>query len=420
MRIAVIDHIGNFGGASRVVRALLPALKRSRQDLSIVYYGNPASIYREELGRELAHSSIETRKLKSLFVETCANVCFSKLIPDLDVSSAIRRIQYQLGGLTSFLPSWLVGAVHREVENISHNYDLLFFPWPFFMRCPKAFCPIVGIFHDLNFKYFFGSPVMSTQQIKRLDNEFELWLRRAIPVVSSYFMADELRKFYPHCSHKVKVVHLAPPNTMSSLRPAAARAIVEKMGIEAPYILYPANNSVHKNLGTLFVAIEVLHSLGHRLLLVLTGNGTEMATGTATSLGVRRSTQNPNVIGLGYVSNVQIDALIQCAQAVVTTSLYEAGNGPGLEAWAKGIPVAMSRIPPYLEHVEVQGVRAELFDPRDPNDIAEKISNILSNPKKAKADALISQKALEGLTWSNVAEKYLCIFEEAVNNAKKL
>jgi hypothetical protein len=46
----------------------------------------------------------------------------------------------------------------------------------------------------------------------------------------------------------VKVVHLAPPNTMSYMTPDAARAIVEKMGIGTPYILYPTNNSVNKNL----------------------------------------------------------------------------------------------------------------------------------------------------------------------------
>jgi glycosyltransferase involved in cell wall biosynthesis len=420
MKIAVIDHIGNFGGASRVVRALLPALKRSRKDSSIVYYGNPFSIRREGLASELADSSIEIRKLKSLFAETIANVFLSKLIPDVNVSSAIRMMQYQLGGSTRFLPSVLAGAVHKEVETISRNYDLLFFPWPFFMKCPITPCPIVGIFHDLNFKYFFGSPVMSSRQIGRLNTEFDLWLKRAVPVVSSNFMADELRKFYPSCSHGVKVVHLAPPNAVSSLTPDAARAIVKRMGIEGPYILYPTNNSVHKNLGTLIASIELLHTMGHRVTLILTGHGTEMATGKATFLGVQRETENPNVIGLGYVSNARVDALLQCAQAVVTASLYEAGNGPGLEAWAKGIPVAMSNIPAYVEHMKVQGVRAELFDPRSPSDIADKISNILLNPQRARADALLSQKALEGLTWSNVAEKYHSIFEEAVSYGKRL
>jgi glycosyltransferase involved in cell wall biosynthesis len=420
MRIAVIDHIGNFGGASRVVRALLPALKRSRQDLSITYFGNPVSMQREGLTGELADCSIEIRKLKTLLLEKYANVFLSKLIPDLNVSSAMRNLQYELGRFSSFLPSSLIGAVHREVEIISRNYDLLFFPWPFFMQCPKTPCPVVGIFHDLNFKYFFGSPVMSARQIKRIDNEFDLWLRLAFPVVSSYFIADELKKFYPHCAHKVRVVHLAPPNAISSMTPEAARAILKKLRIDAPYILYPTNNCVHKNLGTLFAAVELLHAMGHRVSLILTGHGTEMATGKATSLGVQRGAGNPNVIGLGYLSNTQIDALLQCAQAVVTTSLYEAGNGPGLEAWAKGVPVAMSNIPAYVEHMKVQGVKAELFDPRSPSDIADKINNILSNPQRAKSEALLSQKALEGLTWSNVAEKYLSIFEEVVNYGKKL
>ena len=39
MKIAVIDHIGNPGGGSRVARALLPAMKPSMGTL--LFFGNP-------------------------------------------------------------------------------------------------------------------------------------------------------------------------------------------------------------------------------------------------------------------------------------------------------------------------------------------------------------------------------------------
>ncbi len=63
-----------------------------------------------------------------------------------------------------------------------------------------------------------------------------------------------------------------------------------------------------------------------------------------------------NIYGLGYVDNVEIDGLIQSAHIVVNSSLYEGGNGPGFDAWSRGIPVAMSNIPPFLEHVAYHDV----------------------------------------------------------------
>jgi glycosyltransferase involved in cell wall biosynthesis len=108
-----------------------------------------------------------------------------------------------------------------------------------------------------------------------------------------------------------------------------------------------------------------------------------------------------------------MDALIQCARVVVSSSLYEAGNGPGVDAWARAIPVAMSDIPPFIEHIKVQDVKAQVFDPRNPQDIANKIDAILSNPEKATEDALYSQSVLKNFTWEKVAEKYLAVFNKA-------
>ncbi len=114
-----------------------------------------------------------------------------------------------------------------------------------------------------------------------------------------------------------------------------------------------------------------------------------------------------------------MDALTQTARIVVSTSLYEAGNGPGLDAWARAAPVAMSDIPAFIEHIEIQDVRAQIFDPRNPKDIANKLAAILSDPQRAKNDALYSQQALKKLTWEIVAEKYSAVFDKAITEANK-
>lgn len=120
---------------------------------------------------------------------------------------------------------------------------------------------------------------------------------------------------------------------------------------------------------------------------------------------------------MGYVSNLEINSLIQCASVVVNPSLYEAGNGPGLDACAMGVPIAMSNIPAFTEHLEVLGIKARLFDPRNPEDIAHGISMILDDPDSARKDAETSLRALEGRTWAETGAAYARIFADLVKRA---
>ena len=88
---------------------------------------------------------------------------------------------------------------------------------------------------------------------------------------------------------------------------------------------------------------------------------------------------------------------------------------PGFDAWERGVPVAMSDIPPFLEHMSVHKVHAEVFNPRSPEDIAKKLDLIFSDPQQAKMKALQSKEAIHLFTWERSAEGYLKIFEEMLN-----
>ena len=228
-------------------------------------------------------------------------------------------------------------------------------------------------------------------------------------------MANELARFYPGYAYKTKVVHLGANSLMSTIDDKEAQKIITSLGVPSPYVLYPTNTAAHKNIGQLLLSLPILRKKGFNIKVVLTGPGTERIRGRSCDIGVELGHVDEDVLGLGYVSNMQMDALIQCAAVVLSTSLYEAGNGPGVDAWGLGVPVAMSNIPAFIEHIDVQGVRAEVFDPHDPIDIALKIQNILSNPDKARRDADYSREALRKTTWEKIARDYLNIFKSILN-----
>lgn len=409
MRIAVVDHVGNYGGGSRVVRSLLPALKHCDPSVTIEYFGNPGSIRRENLSAEFEQEGIRVSPLISLQLSSGA------LFGSPLIAKAIAMAQRRWSKNISWLPEAISGDVAGEIERRGRGFDLVFFPWPYMLRLPRLDCPVVGIFHDFNFKYYFsGSDTFSTAQRRQMEHEMPRWLERATPVVSTHFMASELRTFYPAAAQKARVIHLAPFGSPCLIEASRADIIVRSLGVTSPYLLYPTHLCSHKNVGPLIAALALLRHQGRKMHLVLTGAGTEIVRGHATSIGVRLDGANGDVLGLGYVSNLQMDALLQCAAVVVSPSLYEAGNGPGLDAWGRGTPVAMSDIPAFSEHLVYQDLRAKVFDPRNPQDIADKIAAIIDDPVQARKDVEHSLQALEKLTWAQTASQYMAVFQEAL------
>jgi glycosyltransferase involved in cell wall biosynthesis len=123
-----------------------------------------------------------------------------------------------------------------------------------------------------------------------------------------------------------------------------------------------------------------------------------------------------DVRALGLVTDEEIDALTRSAALVVSTSLYEAGCGPALDAWQFGVPVAFSNIPPFLEQLEALGVEAWSFDPKDPEDIARVIGHALADREESLAMAARSKEAIKRYTWKQAAAGYLRAFERAIEH----
>ncbi len=409
MKIAVVDHILNPGGGVRVARSLLPAMKKVRPNLEITFFANEHGMKRDGLKDLLKAHEIKISYLRSV------KLSGKDLLGIRGSRHVVSLLQRKLSGIEPLLPLSLSGNLKRELESVIKDFDFAFFTWPFHLKCPKLSCPMAGIFHDYNYKYYFSGNVMHPPLEKFLNDHMPIWLANATPIVSTDFMKSEVKKFYPDFGDKVRVVPIAPMGDIASMSKDEASEIVAKLGIPKDYILCPTQTTGHKNAGPLISAHALLRKKGYSVALVFTGSGTEGINGKACEIGIERNCAPQDTFGLGYVSNEEIDALIQCAKVVVNPSLYEGGNGPGFDAWAKGVPVAMSHIPPFLEHIKTHDVRAEIFDPRSPQDIAEKLGEILSNPQKAAEDSEHSKSAISRFTWEGSAEGYLAVFDEVLS-----
>jgi glycosyltransferase involved in cell wall biosynthesis len=164
-------------------------------------------------------------------------------------------------------------------------------------------------------------------------------------------------------------------------------------GPREPFLLYPARRWPHKNHERLFEAFALLRRERPELRLVLTGGG--------------HSGPAPGGVDVrGLVSEDELVELYRRAAALVFPSLYEGFGQPALEAMACGCPVACSNAGALPE---VVGDAARLFDPHDPEAIAEGVREVLDAPAGWTARGLERAKLF---SWEATARAHDDVYRE--------
>ena len=404
MKIAVFDHVLNQGGGLRYLTSLLISIKKQRPEFEITLYCDIRKLKEYESYDLMTKAGIQICNIinPTLGLKRKANFLFffiyNLLFKGKFVFTNPFRIKYLL----------------KSIERVAPTCDLAFFSWPYYIELPNIECPIVAIFHDFNYKYFFGMPNFDQLTTKVLDDNIKIFLQHTIPVVSNNFMHSELKKFYPETGH-VHVVHLPSINPIfSSHESVHDENISPNEYVE--YILCSSHLVTHKNIGNVISALYLVnYEREDKKKLIITGSGTEMINGKSGYLSLEPADEkDADVIGMGYVSNEKHNSFILNSIAVINASFYEAGNGIGLDAWQMGVPVIQSSIPAFREHLEVQGYRAIEFDPKDPMSIANAIKLAINDKKLCESNVKESLKAAQLNNWELAAGKYISIFEEAI------
>lgn len=207
---------------------------------------------------------------------------------------------------------------------------------------------------------------------------------------------------------KIEVVPLGVDTRIFRPLPGCAEYLKNRFALEDEYLLHVGTLENRKNLLPMLDAFNMIRARHPHLKLVLAGNpgkGFELIREKMQKLNIEKSVRH-----LGYLDADQdLPYLYGGASAFVFPSIYEGFGLPILEAFACGVPVAASNC---TSIPEVAGDSALLFDPLQPDDIAEKVLRILEDSGLAQTLTDKSAERAKGFTWAETAKRTLGIYKK--------
>ncbi len=235
--------------------------------------------------------------------------------------------------------------------------------------------PSVVTIHDLIFKRHPETYSLADQQI--YDYKFRAACRDADQIVAiSESTKTDIIHYYGVKPEKVEVVYQScdPIYYREPLEEVEARTVLESYGIPDEYILYVGSVIERKNLLNLVKALELMPK-DLRIPLVVVGRGKKYKRWVeqyATTNGLSGWIQwQPQVL-----STYDLKAIYEMASAFVYPSIYEGFGLPIVEAMLSHTPVVTSNTSSLPE---ASGPQSLLIDPGQPDEIAARLQEILSD-----------------------------------------
>lgn len=275
-------------------------------------------------------------------------------------------------------------------------------------------CPTIVTIHDLSL--FTQASTHESANVERGRRRIPIMARRASRIIApSEWTSREITAHLGIRRERIRVIYEAAREGMHPLTEAEAQPVLDKYGIQRPYLLYVGTIEPRKNLLTLIQAYEeILKRTRHRPHLVLCG-GRGWLYDEVFKL-VEELRLSDMIKFTGYVPDVDLPALYSQAEIFVYPSLYEGFGLPPLEAMACGAPVVTSNTSSLPEVVGEAGLAVS---PRDWRGLAGALIKLLDD---AQLRAYYRRAGLERagkFSWERAAHETQMLYDEVFQNWKK-
>jgi glycosyltransferase involved in cell wall biosynthesis len=328
--------------------------------------------------------------------------------PRLPATNRLFRILNQLVAVP-WLHLWLPTRLWLS------NYDVLFSP----EYLTPAWTPVprVVTFHDAMF-------------LRRPQDYNPLWLavfrrvslpalRRsdAIIVVSEYSAEDVAARARLRRA-RIHVVPLGGPRATETM--GVPSDTLARFGVEpGKYVLHVGVLERRKNLVTLVRAFGLWRQQGapdgYKLVLAgQPGPRPDLDDSRAVQEVIAELDLGQSVVLTGHIVSEDRDTLYRQAGVVAIPSTLEGFGLPVLEAFAAGVPVVAARA---TSLPEVAGDGALFFDPEQPQDLADCLARVVSDPEQRASLLRAGAARLPRFTWERCAHGTYGVFEAAVLRA---
>jgi glycosyltransferase involved in cell wall biosynthesis len=290
---------------------------------------------------------------------------------------------------------WRIGmGIAMQIDRL----DLFHFPSPHMSTyCPK---PTVVTVHDLAALSL--EEDLTQKERQYLPDATDAVQRASALIAVSRSSANEVARHLGRTD-----VSVIPEGVnQEKFKPIAhAKEIIQERLNLKNYILCIGTIQTRKNHIRLVEAFEKIQSeIPHTLVIVgRDGSGTDALR---THLDAH---PNARVRCLGYIDESILPTLYSAADALALPSLWEGFGLPVVEAMACGTPVLTSNTSSLLE---IAGDAAIIVDPRNTNDIADKLHALITNQTLRENLIMAGQKHIEELSWEHTAIKTIETYQQ--------
>ncbi|HET7537034.1 MAG TPA: glycosyltransferase, partial [Candidatus Didemnitutus sp.] len=273
------------------------------------------------------------------------------------------------------LPGVLTAAMRTLRTWRQMDFDLVHAPVGYLHPDLEAFPHIVTV-HDLQhltFPQFFSEADWKTREYHYRESA-----KRATHIIAiSEFTRQDLHRRYEIPLEKITTIWNIPSSNVWMPLPTADRQLLlRQLGLDGPFLLFPAHSWPHKNHVRLLEAFElILPHIAKDIKLVLTGRPFE--AGHPAQLLMERESLRGRVLHLGYRSPLEMKALFHGCLLLVFPSLFEGFGMPVAEAIIAEKPVACSGT---TSLPEIAGDAALTFDPENIHDMGGRLLEIINDP----------------------------------------
>ena len=365
----------NFRGIPVYTRELLnQLLLRQKNDYSASFF----DYRRERNNREKIISNIEQEYREQLVLNECNTMNFQTLMKNCQEGiEQILQYRYQ-----DFF-SWKADVYHYTNSST--------------IGAALPECSVVTV-HDLIPLIYRGNGWFSSVAEERfLNSHLYLQQRTDVQLIAdSEATKSDLINYLNIEEERITVVY--PSYDEERMFPDEENTVLQKYGIDKPYILYIGALDPRKGINDLFEAFQYLGNRVRDYMLVLAGQGGKDYEKEIERM--RNSSIADQIVFTGYISDDEKRQLFSHAEVFAFPSGYEGFGIPVLEAMACDCPVITTNISSLPE---VGGEAAHYIPYHRTDLLAECLLEILTNNEIREQSIERGRKQREKFAWAQTA-----------------
>lgn len=274
--------------------------------------------------------------------------------------------------------------------------------------------PSVVTIHDLTLTLFPGKKMVAAWHRLGYNVTIRCVVNKARRIIAvSEHTAKDLTRLLHVDRSKIRVIHEGVSAGFHPIKDAhLLETFREDYGLTKPYLLYTGVWRNHKNLVNLIRAFGILkRDYDFPGWLVITGKEDPWYPEVRQTVAEEKLEGEVRFTGL--IPEEDLVLLYNAALVYVLPSLYEGFGLPALEAFASGVPLAASQSSSLPEICGENN--AVFFDPKNPQDIAQKIADLIKDKEKM---AELRERGLaraKDFSWEKMAHSTLATYNEVKN-----